>query len=179
MNPKIFFLVFNITLIILACVLFFKISNDYGKVLSGENWKAKQFGNKYVLSVNNGSDVVESLSDFVKNQNIKAGSISGLGAVNSATLRFFNPETKQYVDKTFDEQMEIANLVGNISTKDGCEYLHIHATFGNSQYNAIAGHLLSATINGAAEFEVESYPNARIERVMDDDIGLNVYRFIK
>ena len=177
MNSKIFFLVFNITLIILACILFFKMSSDYGRVLNGNNWQAKQYGNKYIISLYNQSEVVSTLTDFVKTQNIKVGSIFGLGAVNSATLRFFNPETKQYVDKTFNEQMEISNLIGNISAKDGDEYLHIHATFGNSEYKAIAGHLMSAVINGAAEFEVESYPNAKMGRKFDSKIGLNVYDF--
>ena len=177
MNPKIFFLIFNITLIILACILFFKMNNDYGKVLTGDNWQAKQYGNKYIVSLNNRSEVVSTLTDFVKTQKINVGTISGLGAVNSATLRFFNPETKQYVDKTFNEQMEISNLIGNISTKDSNEYLHIHATFGNSEYKAIAGHLMSAIINGAAEFEIEAYPNAKVERKFDSEIGLNIYDF--
>jgi len=40
-------------------------------------------------------------------QDIKAGTIVGMGAVNEATLRFFDPATKEFVDKTFSEQMEI------------------------------------------------------------------------
>ena len=70
MNPKIFFLIFNITLIILACILFFKMNNDYGKVLTGDNWQAKQYGNKYIVSLNNRSEVVSTLTDFVKTQKI-------------------------------------------------------------------------------------------------------------
>ena len=73
--------------------------------------------------------------------------------------------------------MEISNLTGNISLKDNLEYLHIHITLGNSEYNSVAGHLLNAKINGAAEFEIETYQNAKIERKFDSEIGLNVYDF--
>lgn len=176
-NPRILFFIFNALIVILALFLIFKINGEYGKVIHGTSWDAKQYGNKYVISLKNHSEIVESLTDFVKTQKIKAGKISGIGAVNSVTLRFFNPETKQYVDKTFSEQMEISNLTGNISLKDNLEYLHIHITLGNSEYNSVAGHLLNAKINGAAEFEIETYQNAKIERKFDSEIGLNVYDF--
>lgn len=49
-----------------------------------------------------------------------------MGAINEVTLRFFNPETKTFVDKTFREQMEISNLTGNISTMNGnLTYMYI------------------------------------------------------
>lgn len=177
MNPRIIFLIFNILIVILALFLVFKMNSEYGKVIHGTSWDAKQFGNKYVISLKNKSEITEALTDFVKTQNIKAGTISGLGAVNSVTLRFFNPETKQYQDKTFNEQMEISNLTGNISTKDGEEYLHLHITLGNREYKSIAGHLLKATINGAGEFVVEAYQNTKIKRKFDSNTGLNIYNF--
>ena len=75
--------------------------------------------------------------------------------------------------------MEITNLSGNISTKDGKEYLHLHVTLGNGKYQGIAGHLLSAVINGAGEFVVEDFPGGRLERTYDPEVGLNFYDFKK
>ncbi len=75
--------------------------------------------------------------NFCEEKGIKAGSISGIGAINELSLRFFNPETKTYVDKSFCEQMEISNLTGNISTMDGKVYLHLHITSGRSDYSAL------------------------------------------
>lgn len=150
-----------------------------GIVTTGKNWESKRFGNTYIVSIKNRSELVEALTDFVKAQKITTGYISGLGAVNSATLRFFDPQTKQYVDKTFNGQMEVTNLTGNISTKDGQEYLHLHITLGNDNYNALAGHLLAATLNGAGEFVVETLPGAKTERTFNEEIGLNFYDFNK
>ena len=130
---------------------------------------------KFVLSLDNHVEVAEALTVFCTEKGILAGSITGLGATNEATFRFLNPATKLYVDKTFNEQMEITNLTGNISQKDGKPYLHIHVTASRSDYSCIGGHLLSARINGACELMVESYPGTMVGRRFDPEAGINLY----
>ena len=86
-------------------------------------YKYKQVkDNAFVLSIDNHEGVAAALMAFCKEKNILAGNITGLGAISEATFRFLNPATKKYVDKTFKEQMEITNLTGNISQKDGKPY---------------------------------------------------------
>ena len=131
-------------------------------------------GGRHVVSICNHQEIAAALMTFCREKNITSGVINGLGAINQLTLRFFDPTTKQFVDKKYHEQMEIANLTGNISTKDGEIYLHLHVTVGRNDYSAIAGHLLSATVSGAGEFVVEDY-GAVVERTFDPEIGLNVY----
>lgn len=138
----------------------------------------KQVGDKYIVSIHTGQEIVKALTTFCEEKNIKSGTISGLGAINEVTLRFFNPPTKKYVDKTFREQMEISNLTGNISTMEGKEYLHIHITVGDADYSALAGHLLAAVLNGAGEFVIEDF-GERIERTYNQSLGLNCYDFDK
>lgn len=138
----------------------------------------KQIGNKYIISVCTGEEIVKALNLFCEERKIKSGHITGLGAINEVTLRFFNPETKKYVDKTFREQMEISNLTGNISTMNGKPYLHVHITVGGADYSSRAGHLLSAVLNGAGEFVVE-YFEKDIERTYNPALGLNCYDFNK
>lgn len=136
----------------------------------------KQIGNRYVVSIQNRKEIVRALTAFCDEKGIKSGTVCGIGAVNELTLRFFNPESKQYEDKTFREQMEIANLTGNISAMDGKPYLHLHVTAGRSDYSALAGHLLSATLNGAGEFVVEDFKET-VTRTYNPAIGLNCYKF--
>ena len=81
------------------------------------------------------------------------------------------------MDKTFDEQMEITNLTGNISQKDGKPYLHLHITASRSDYSCIGGHLLDARINGACELFVTSFPGTLVGRQPDPDTGINLYCF--
>ena len=136
----------------------------------------KQIGDIYIVSIDNHQEIVGALSAFCEEQGIKCGLIEGLGAVNTATLRFLDPATKKYVDKTFDEQMEIASLVGNISEKDGEVYLHIHVTLGRRDYTVVGGHLLCATVNGACELAVKKLAGS-VGRRFDEETGLNLYRF--
>lgn len=136
----------------------------------------KKIGNKYIVSINNHTEIVKALNAFYKEKGILSGSINGIGAIGELTLRFFNPKTKAYDDKTFREQMEISNLTGNISSMNEQVYLHLHITVGRSDYSALAGHLLSAIQNGAGEFVVEDY-SERISRTYNPDLGLNIYDF--
>lgn len=139
-------------------------------------YKYKQTAaDRFVLSLDNHAEVVAALEAFCLEQGILAGSVDGLGAVSEATFRFLDPATKKYVDKTFQEQMEITNLTGNISQKDGKPYLHIHVTAGRRDYSCVGGHLLSARINGACELYVERFDGVTIGRRFDAETGLNLY----
>ncbi|MCM1077383.1 MAG: DNA-binding protein [Bacteroides sp.] len=142
----------------------------------GEGYTYKKFDNTFVVSVDNHQEVASTLARVCNDLNITGGDIIGIGAVNEATLRCFNPATKEYVDKTFSEQMEIANLTGNIGVLNGQIYLHLHVTLGKTDYTALAGHLLSATLNGAGEFVINKY-SGEVPRYHNNQIGLNMYRF--
>ncbi|HEY3763424.1 MAG TPA: PPC domain-containing DNA-binding protein [Verrucomicrobiae bacterium] len=126
------------------------------QILKGSHWTACKIDSVYIVSLQDKSSIVDALTDFVTFQKIQAGEIVGIGATNEASLRWFDPATKQYVDKTFAEQMEISNLTGNISTVDGKIWLHMHITLGRKDYTALGGHLLDAKIRGAGEFFI--YP---------------------
>lgn len=161
------------SILIVLCITVSFLANAQSNSIQ---YTYKQFGNKYVISIQNHAEITKAITAFVKEHDIKAGTIVGLGAVNETTLRFFDPATKEFVDKTFSEQMEITNLTGNISQKDGKHYVHMHVTLGRNDYTALAGHFLTAKINGAGEFVIESFDGA-VDRYHDEDTGLNLYKF--
>ena len=137
----------------------------------------REFNHRYVLSLDNHVRIAEALAAFCEEKKVTAGTVSGIGAISSATFRFLDPATKQYVDKTFDEQMEITNLTGNISVKDGKPYLHLHVTAGRRDYTCVGGHLLDARVNGACELVVEDFGMNEWGRRFDEETGLNLYDF--
>lgn len=144
--------------------------------LKGNHWSARKVDHIYIVSVSNHSNIVETLTNFVQDQNIQAGEVTGIGAVSEATLRFFNPSTKNYVDKAFKEQMEVTNISGNVSEIEGKLTLHLHITLGREDYTALAGHLLEAKVQGAAECIL--YPlNTRVIKRKDQEAGINFYDF--
>jgi len=139
-------------------------------------YKFRKDAEKYFVSIDNHCEVAEALTEFCKAEGLLAGEVYGIGAVNDVVLRFLNPATKKYVDMAFREQMEMTNMTGNISEKDGGVYLHLHATFGRSDCSAIGGHLLTAVVNGACELVVIPSP-ARLGRKFSEETGLNMYDF--
>lgn len=142
-------------------------------------FKAKISGNdifSVTLSLDSGAEVMESFKTFAEERKMTHGYIHGIGAVESATLRFFDPITKQYQDHEFKEQMEIAHLEGNISTLDGKVYLHVHAVLGRSDCSTVAGHLMRAKIKGAGEFFIQNM-SGDFPRKFSEEIGLNIYDF--
>ena len=113
---------------------------------------------RFVLSLDNHVEIMEAVSAFCVERGILAGVISGIGAVCEATFRFLDPATRQYVDKTFSEQMEITGLEGNISRRPDDP-----------------GSPLCARINGACELFVEAF-DAEVGRRFDPETGLNLYK---
>ena len=135
---------------------------------------------RYTVSIANRACVEEAIAALCRDLDIRSAAITGIGAVDEATLRFYNPATKRYVDRRFEEQMEIASLAGNVSQMDGKCYLHLHVTLGRADYTALAGHLLSARINGAGDITKDisetmehKLPQSRYDPVT----GLNIYDF--
>lgn len=135
----------------------------------------KHFDNKFIVSIQNRVEITKAITAFVEEHDIKAGAVYGIGAVNEAVLRFYDTTTKEYVDKSFPEQLEISNLTGNISTMEGKPYIHLHITLGRSDYTAITGHLLTANIHGAGELVIEKL-DGEVGRRYDDETGLNLYK---
>lgn len=136
----------------------------------------REFNGKFLLSIDNHEEMMAALEAFCREKDIRAGLVSGLGAIGEATLRFYDPAVKRYVDKTFREQMEGASIVGNISEMDGKPYLHVHVVLGRRDCTCIGGHLLSARINGACELSVEKFDGS-VGRRKDEETGLNMYDF--
>ncbi|MDD7463014.1 MAG: DUF296 domain-containing protein [Anaerococcus sp.] len=133
----------------------------------------KRFGNKLVVRLFKGEKIVESLHEVLNKEDIKAGSISGLGAVKKLDIGYFNPGTKAYKPIIFDEYMEVTSLVGNVSRKDGEVYTHLHIVCGREDASTVSGHLNEAEISLTAEIFVDIL-DGEIERSFDEDIGINV-----
>lgn len=139
-------------------------------------YKFMRTGNKFIVSLDNHVSIMEALKAFCKENDIMSGSISGIGAVNEATFRYLNPNTMAYVDKLYEEQMELTAIEGNISRKDGQVYLHVHVTASRSDYSCVGGHLLDARISGACELFIEDY-GLPVGRKADAETGINLYLF--
>lgn len=135
----------------------------------------KQFGNKYILRIDKGEEIVETLKQFCKEHQINLGSIWGIGATNQTTIGFFETDTKQYHQKNFSADLEIAPLIGNITTQNGEIYLHLHVNLGDKNQRAWAGHLNKAVVSATFEAIIETI-DGEIDREFSGEIGLNLLK---
>ncbi len=135
----------------------------------------KKFQHGYVVRLERGEEIVAALKDFCTRQNIRLGSVSGIGAADNVTLGFFEPKTKEYTEKKIKENHEIAPLAGNITTMNGEVYLHLHISLGDKNFTAHAGHLKSAVVSATCEIFIHTFDGI-VEREFDKDIGLNLMK---
>jgi predicted DNA-binding protein with PD1-like motif len=135
--------------------------------------KLKKFGNKWVVRIDKGEEIVETLKQLCKKNKIKLGSISGVGGIERVTVGSFKAKTKEYFSQELTGDYEITNLIGNISTMKGKIYLHLHITISDSNNNAFGGHLNSAVISTTGEIIIEEI-EGEIERKFNEEVKLNL-----
>jgi len=135
--------------------------------------KFKKFGNKWIVRIDKGEEVIQTIKKVCEDNKIKLGSISGIGAADRVTIGLFNTKSKQYQSQELIGDHEITNLSGNISTMNGEIYLHLHIGLSDSKYNAYGGHLTSAVISGTGEIVIEEIKNI-VKREFNEEVGLNL-----
>lgn len=138
----------------------------------------KKFGNKYIIRIDRGEELVSVLEKFCKDNDITLGTVHGIGASNRLEIGLFDTENKEYHSNEFTGDFELVPILGNISTMDGEIYLHLHANIADSENKSFGGHLSSAVISGTFEGVIEEI-DGEVDREFNDDCGLNIFKFQK
>ena len=122
-----------------------------------------------------GSDLLEEITSVCSENGMVLGRVQALGAVSKARVGFYNQETREYEFHEIDRALEITNLVGNISIKDGEPMVHAHITLADEEGNAFGGHLAPGTIVFACEFVLDQYEGPEFMRGLDEETGLPLW----
>lgn len=136
----------------------------------------RKFGNHYVIRLEKGEEIVTKIKELCEKEEIKLASLSGIGAVNKVTAGLFKTKEKKYVSKTYEEDMEIVSLGGNVSCMNGETYLHFHISVANEAGEVRGGHLTEAFISATGEL-VLTRIEGTVDREYSDEIGLNLFKF--
>ncbi len=121
-------------------------------------------------------DLFLNIKEILETNSITNASIKAIGAVQCANIAWYNQQTKEYEEKFFDEEMEILTALGNVSTKDGEIFPHIHITLGKRDFSLIGGHLLPNTKVFACELEITVFDGATQQRSFDEDTKLFLWK---
>jgi hypothetical protein len=122
-----------------------------------------------------GSDLLDSLNNLCREKDIRLGRIEALGAVEKARLQYYDQKNRAYQNIALDQPMEILNLHGNISQKEGIPMVHAHLTLADGQGRAMGGHLAPGTTIFACEYILEKFSGPEFSREMDPATGLPLW----
>lgn len=136
--------------------------------------KVKQ-GELLMGRLGHGADLLEEITGICRQHHIRIGRIEAIGAVKKACIGFYNQETRAYEYLTFDREMEMTKLSGNISLKDGQIFVHAHVTLADENGMAYGGHLAPGTIVFACECIIEAFDGPAFERAFDEETGLALW----
>ncbi len=136
----------------------------------------KRFGDTYVVRMDRGEEILAGLGALCEKEDIRLAQVDALGAVDHAAVCVYDVPTKTFFRKEFNEPMEISNLCGTVTRKEGKPYLHLHVTVCDGELNAHGGHATELRVSATCEMVVRLIPG-EVDRRMDDSIGLNVFRF--
>ena len=123
-----------------------------------------------------GDEVLSSLQEFVAREDIRAATLTAIGALSDVVLRYFNWETKTYEKIPVVEQVEVASLIGDVAEDpDGKPSLHIHIVVGTRDGSAKAGHLGEAHVRPTLEV-ILTESAAHLRKIKDRETGLTLIR---
>src|SRR5437870_3128049 len=131
-------------------------------------------GTSFVLRLEQGDDILKTLKQFADSQKIRAAFFEGIGSLYKARLGHYDfKDTRTYKYETFDEDLEILTLSGNVSTMNQQALPHAHATLGRRDFSVIGGHLEEGSLANMVEVNVTKLPG-RLLKDKDKDVGLNL-----
>ncbi|HEX6793295.1 MAG TPA: PPC domain-containing DNA-binding protein [Casimicrobiaceae bacterium] len=118
-----------------------------------------------------GDEVMSSLSDFARREQLRAARFTAIGAFREATLGYFDWASKQYEKIPLREQVEVLSLVGDVALEGDSPKIHAHVVVGKRDGTAHGGHLLEAHVRPTLEVMLVESP-MHLWRVFDPESGL-------
>ena len=128
---------------------------------------------EYVARLEHGRGWRGQIEDFAAEEGIDAAFFVGLGAVQDATLMFYDQDRQEYDAIEFDEPFEVVPAVGNISWLADERFAHTHVTLSREDGSVVAGHLDEAT-TFAGELYVREF-DTELTREHDETTDLDLW----
>ncbi|MFH1394663.1 MAG: PPC domain-containing DNA-binding protein [Candidatus Omnitrophota bacterium] len=134
-------------------------------------------GKTFIGKFNKDDDLLLALNAFCGSKNIKTGVFSIIGAVQKASVGYYDQDKKVYTNNIeLNKKMEIVSCQGNISLKDGKICVHAHISLSDEAGKCFGGHLIPGTVIWAAEYYIQELRGSELNRKYDSETGLSLWR---
>jgi predicted DNA-binding protein with PD1-like motif len=137
----------------------------------------KQDGNTYIIYVQQNEKIMDTLTQFCKDNNIQNGQISGIGAIKNIEIGAYDVEKKEYTVHQLNEVWELTSYQANVLLKDGEPFIHAHINISDHDVTVKGGHLFEADVAAVGEFILRKIETDG-KRELDPNIGLATMCFL-
>jgi predicted DNA-binding protein with PD1-like motif len=120
-----------------------------------------------------GDEAFSGLLEFAEKYHITSAHFTAIGAVNGATLGWFDPQRKMYKKIPITGQHEVIGMSGDIALYQGKPVVHTHMLVGNSDGTTQGGHVLAAYVSPTLEVMVTVDP-VTMQKRFDPDTDLTL-----
>src|ERR1700730_16649213 len=113
---------------------------------------------QYAVIFYQGDEALSGLLDFAEKYHVTSAHFTAIGAVNGATLGWFDPQRKMYKKIPIQGQHEVIGMSGDIALFQGKPVVHTHMVVGSPDGTTRAGHVLAAYVSPTLEVMVAVDP---------------------
>ncbi|MBR1980038.1 PPC domain-containing DNA-binding protein [Candidatus Proelusimicrobium excrementi] len=132
-------------------------------------------GRTYIFRIQKGKDLMEALTDFCHDNQIKCGIINGIGALENATLSSYDQAKKKYDKRVVAKPMEMVSLMGNVSIMDNRANVRADVVLADDEGNMDGGQLTAGTKVFVAEVYIQELVGEPKVRKQDKVTKLNIW----
>ena len=135
----------------------------------------KQFGDTYMLRIDYGEEILQSLKQMCAQEGIRLAEVSAIGAVDHAVVGVFDLREKRYHQEETNEFMEIASLSGSVTGMNGQPYIHLHVTMADQKHILHGGHAIALRVGATCEMFVRVL-DGQVTREKNEELGINLWK---
>jgi predicted DNA-binding protein with PD1-like motif len=119
---------------------------------------------QYAVIFSQGDEAFSGLLEFAEKYEVTSAHFTAIGALNGATLGWFDPQRKMYKKIPINGQREVIGMSGDIALYQGKPVVHTHMVVGSPDGTTRAGHVLAAYVSPTLEVMVTADPVAMQKR---------------
>lgn len=115
---------------------------------------------QYAVIFYQGDEAFSGLLEFAEKYHVTSAHFTAIGALDGATVGWFDPQRKMYKKIPIDGQHEVIGMSGDIALYNGNPVVHTHMVVGNSDGGTRGGHVLEAYVSPTLEVMLTEDPVA-------------------
>jgi predicted DNA-binding protein with PD1-like motif len=109
---------------------------------------------QYAVIFSTGDEAFSGLQAFAEKYHVTSAHFTAIGAVNGATVAWFDPQRKMYKKIPIDGEFEVISMIGDIALYQGKPIVHTHIVLGAADGTTRGGHVLDANVSVTLEVMV-------------------------